>query len=40
MSGASIVHARLKEGRDVVENVVLLVLAAVVTWGRFGPYPF
>ncbi len=40
MIGAIVVHVRLKEGRDVVKNVVLLVLAAVVVWGRLGPYAF
>lgn len=40
MIGAITVHARLKEGRDVVKNAVLLLLAAVVAWGRFGPYTF
>jgi hypothetical protein len=40
MLGASITHGRRKEGQAVVVNVVLLVLAAVVAWGRFGPYAF
>lgn len=34
------VHARRKEPSGIVANVVLLVLAAVVAWGRFGPYAF
>ena len=40
MVGAAIVHARRKESQAIVANVVLLVLAAVVVWGRFGPYAF
>ncbi len=40
MIGAAIVHLRRKEAQMVLPNVVLLVLAAVVVWGRFGPYPF
>ena len=40
MIGAIVVHLRLKEGQAAIKNVVLLVLAAVVVWGRFGPYAF
>jgi uncharacterized membrane protein YphA (DoxX/SURF4 family) len=40
MIGAAITHARRNESRGIVTNVVLLVLAGVVAWGRFGPYPF
>jgi uncharacterized membrane protein YphA (DoxX/SURF4 family) len=40
MIGAAITHARRKESQAVVTNVVLLVVAAVVVWGRFGPYSF
>jgi uncharacterized membrane protein YphA (DoxX/SURF4 family) len=40
MIGAAITHARLKEPQMIVTNVVLLVLAAIVVWGRFGPYSF
>ena len=40
MIGAVVVHARRKENPMVGANVVLLVLAAVVAWGRFGPYSF
>ncbi|MFF2659891.1 DoxX family protein [Kitasatospora sp. NPDC058032] len=40
MVGAAVVHGRRGEGRSVVVNVALLVLAAVVAWGRFGPYAF
>ena len=38
MIGAILTHARRKEPQQVVVNVVLLVLAAVVAWARFGPY--
>jgi uncharacterized membrane protein YphA (DoxX/SURF4 family) len=34
------VHARRKEAPMIAMNVVLLVLAVVVAWGRFGPYSF
>ena len=40
MIGAAVTHARRKENRNVVINVVLLLLAAFVAWGRFGPYSF
>jgi uncharacterized membrane protein YphA (DoxX/SURF4 family) len=40
MAGAATVHARRKEAPMVAVNVVLLVLAVVVAWGRFGPYSF
>jgi uncharacterized membrane protein YphA (DoxX/SURF4 family) len=40
MLGAAVVHARRKESQMIVANAVLLVLAAVVAWGRFGPYSF
>ena len=39
MIGAGVVHARRKETPMVAMNVVLLVLAVFVAWGRFGPYP-
>ncbi|WP_446220443.1 hypothetical protein [Micromonospora sp. IBHARD004] len=29
-----------KESQAILINVVLLILAAVVVWGRFGPYSF
>jgi uncharacterized membrane protein YphA (DoxX/SURF4 family) len=38
MIGAAITHARRKEYPMIAINVVLLALAAVVAWGRFGPY--
>ncbi|MGI5192972.1 DoxX family protein [Streptomyces sp. CA-288835] len=37
---AAITHARRKEPSAIVFNAVLLALAAVVAWGRFGPYSF
>jgi len=37
---AAITHARRKEPSAIAFNAVLLVLAAVVAWGRFGPYAF
>lgn len=40
MIGAVVVHARRKETPMVIGNVVLLILTAVVAWGRFGPYSF
>ncbi|MEW1841829.1 DoxX family protein [Nonomuraea angiospora] len=40
MIGAAVVHARRKEYQGIAINAVLLVLAAVVAWGRFGPYSF
>ncbi len=40
MIGAAITHARRKETPMIGANLVLLVLAAVVVWGRFGPYSF
>jgi uncharacterized membrane protein YphA (DoxX/SURF4 family) len=40
MLGAAITHARRRETPMIAVNVVLLVLAVVVAWGRFGPYSF
>jgi len=39
MIGAVVTRARREEPSMIAVNVVLLVLAAVVPWGRFGPYP-
>ncbi|MQA80154.1 MAG: DoxX family protein [Streptosporangiales bacterium] len=39
MVGAAVTHGRRHEFPVVGINAVLLVLAAVVVWGRFGPYP-
>ncbi|UUU19194.1 DoxX family protein [Streptomyces sp. DSM 40750] len=33
-------HARRKEPQGIAFNAVLLTLAAVVMWGRFGPHAF
>ncbi|GAB2979513.1 DoxX family protein [Saccharothrix stipae] len=38
MLGAVVVHARRRESPAIAVNVVLLVLAAVVAWGRLGPH--
>jgi len=38
MLGAAVVHARRHELPNVAVTIVLLILAAVVAWGRFGPY--
>jgi hypothetical protein len=40
MIGAAVVHSRRHELPNVAINVVLLLLAAFVAWGRFGPLPF
>ncbi|MBW6437539.1 DoxX family protein [Actinoplanes hulinensis] len=40
MIGAAVVHARRREYSSIGVNMVLLILAAVLAWGRFGPYPF
>ncbi|MFI7133529.1 DoxX family protein [Nonomuraea sp. NPDC050153] len=40
MAGAAVTHARRKEYQMIIANAVLLLLAAVVAWGRFGPYSF
>lgn len=40
MVGAAIVHATRKESSAIVTNLVLIVVAGTVAWGRFGPYSF
>lgn len=40
MVGAAVVHARRKETPMIAVNVVLLLLALFVAWGRFGAYAF
>jgi uncharacterized membrane protein YphA (DoxX/SURF4 family) len=40
MVGAIIVHARRKEAQPLPVNVLLLILAVIVAWGRFGPHKF
>jgi uncharacterized membrane protein len=37
---AGLTHVRRKEPAGIAFTAVLLVLAAVVAWGRFGPYDF
>ncbi|TQC42106.1 DoxX family protein [Rhodococcus sp. WS4] len=37
---AVITHARRKEPSAIAFNAVILIMAAVVAWGRFGPYSF
>jgi uncharacterized membrane protein YphA (DoxX/SURF4 family) len=38
MIGAVVTHGRRGEHAHLTMNVLLLVLALVVAWGRFGPY--
>lgn len=38
MALAMNVHRRRGENNAILFNLVLLILAAVVAWGRFGPY--
>jgi len=40
MIGAMVTHKRRHEFTNVAANVLLAVMAAVVAWGRFGPYSF
>ncbi|MFI8952262.1 DoxX family protein [Streptomyces sp. NPDC053750] len=40
MALAMTVHARRKETPAIGFNAVVLILAAVIAWGRFGPYAF
>lgn len=40
MIGAIVVHARRQETAGFAPPAVLLILAAIVAWGRFGPYSF
>ncbi|MCV7030795.1 DoxX family protein [Mycobacterium sherrisii] len=40
MVGAIVVHVRRAEYAALLAPAVLLVAAAVVAWGRFGPYAF
>jgi hypothetical protein len=40
MIGAIVTHVRRKEHAVLRANVILLLLAAFVAWGRFGPYAF
>lgn len=38
MIGAVVTHARGSEWPNVGVNIVLLAIAVVIAWGRFGPY--
>lgn len=38
MIGAVVTHARGKEWSQITPGVVLLAVAGVIAWGRFGPY--
>jgi len=40
MIGAIVTHARRGEKQALPVTVILLILAVVVAWGRFGPYSF
>lgn len=40
MIGAAVLHLRRHESQVIIVNVVLMILAAIVVWGRFGPYSF
>ena len=40
MIGAAVTHLRRNEAPMIALNAAFLVLAAVVAWGRFGPYSF
>jgi uncharacterized membrane protein len=40
MIAAAVTHLRLGEAQVIVVNAVLLILAAVVAWARFGPYSY
>lgn len=40
MLGAAATHLRRGETQFVLVNLVLLLLAAIVAWTRFGPYSF
>jgi uncharacterized membrane protein YphA (DoxX/SURF4 family) len=37
---AIVVHIRRGEAKQTPVNAVLLVIAAIIAWGRFGPYHF
>ncbi|MDA1359467.1 DoxX family protein [Glycomyces luteolus] len=37
---AAIYHLRKGEYSSIVINAVILLIAAVIAWGRFGPYQF
>ncbi len=37
---AMVVHLRRGEAKMIAPNIVLGLVAAVIAWGRFGPYAF
>jgi uncharacterized membrane protein YphA (DoxX/SURF4 family) len=37
---AAATHARRNEPQGIAVNAVILIVAVVVAWGRFGPYSF
>ena len=37
--GATVTHARRSETQMIFMNVVLILIAGFVAWGRFGDYP-
>lgn len=39
MVGAALLHVRRREPQGVAATLVIGALAAIVAWGRFGPYP-
>ena len=40
LAGAVAFHLSRREGKGAFPPVVLLIMAIVVAWGRFGPYAF
>ena len=40
MAGAMVLHLRRREAQGIAVTLVLLALAAVVAWGRFGAESF
>ena len=40
MLGAAYTHWRRHEPQSIAVNAILLLIAAFVAWGRFGPYSF
>jgi hypothetical protein len=40
MLGAAVVHLRRGEAKALPANLVILLLAVVVAWGRFGTHAF
>lgn len=40
MVGAMVVHVRRHESQAIVVNLVIVAVAVLVAWGRFGPQSF